>query len=306
MQIDGSGQVNFVNPSSFCNTLDKAYDQGGAGAGKNITADAGAVRVDGTDGFLVTGTAGSGQSMDTEISGAGTRMFFYPHKAALRSGYVDGNAWDDSNVGFYSVGLGYNVTASSYSTTALGYNTVASGKNATALGYFTKAPSFLETATGSYNTDYTPNSTYNWDANDRLFVVGNGQDDTHRSDALIIYKNGNAQFNNKITAPASGNDADMKAYIYGYLNGATGTLSIDTNKSSSGFSVSKVSTGRYRIIFSESGISDYVVMANAVSAGHVRVVTFLENVANNSFDICIWNLSGTLVDSDVSFVVYKK
>jgi|GEM_PF-2145813 len=304
MQIDGSGQVNFVNPSSFCNTLDKAYDQGGAGAGKNITADAGAVRIDGTDGLLVTGTAGTGQSMDTEISGAGTRMFFYPHKAALRSGYVDGTAWDDSNIGFYSVGLGYNVTASSYSTTAIGYNTVASGKNAMALGYFTNAPSFLETVIGSYNTEYIPNSTYNWDGNDRLFVVGNGRDDTHRSDALIIYKSGNALFNNKITAPNSGN-ADMKAYIYGRI---TASGSVVTNASSDGFSVTRNSTGVYTITFSTamSGANDYTVIATSFASSNPEVIT-VSDYTTTSFKIHSWLVTtGTHQDTDFQFVVYKK
>ncbi|UCE19245.1 MAG: hypothetical protein JSV84_02535 [Gemmatimonadota bacterium] len=38
------------------NTLDQAYDQGGAGAGRTITADAGAVEINGDDGLKVTGT----------------------------------------------------------------------------------------------------------------------------------------------------------------------------------------------------------------------------------------------------------
>lgn len=42
------------------NTLDDAYDEGGAGAGKTITADAGAVEIAGPDGLSVAGNVGVG------------------------------------------------------------------------------------------------------------------------------------------------------------------------------------------------------------------------------------------------------
>ncbi|MBI4310851.1 MAG: hypothetical protein HY681_03625 [Chloroflexi bacterium] len=41
-------------------TLDQAYDQGGAGAGRTITADAGAVNIAGADGLTVNGSVGIG------------------------------------------------------------------------------------------------------------------------------------------------------------------------------------------------------------------------------------------------------
>jgi len=44
-------------------TLDQAYDQGGAGAGRTITADAGPVEIAGPDGLTVAGTIKSGSSI---------------------------------------------------------------------------------------------------------------------------------------------------------------------------------------------------------------------------------------------------
>ncbi len=46
--------------SASGNTLDQAYDQGGAGAGRTITADAGAVNIAGADGLTVNGNVGIG------------------------------------------------------------------------------------------------------------------------------------------------------------------------------------------------------------------------------------------------------
>ena len=305
MQTDGAGQVSFVDASNLSISLDQAYDGDGAGAGKNIIADAGAVRINGTDGFLVTGTYGSGNSIDVEVTGSGTRMFFNPKKAAFRAGEAGSNSWNNSNIGNRSIAFGYNTTASGDYSTAIGSGTTASGKLSTVMGDTTTALSRAETVIGSFNTIYTPVSVNGWDTSDRLFVIGNGQDSGHKSDALIVYKNGNTELHNKLTAPISGN-ADMKAYIYGYLNGESGSLSVDTNKSSSGFSVTKVTTGKYRVTFAESGISDYVVSANAVATANPRFVTFVINTGGNNFDIYLWDLSGNLIDSDVSFIVYKK
>ena len=93
------------------NTLDQSYDQGGAGIGKNINATDGAVRINGDDGFLVTGTFGTGNTIDTEVTGNGARMFFNPRKAAFRAGQADGTEWNNSNIGNYSIALGRSNTA---------------------------------------------------------------------------------------------------------------------------------------------------------------------------------------------------
>tara|TARA_R110002012_G_scaffold11137_1_gene50131 strand:+ start:111490 stop:112962 length:1473 start_codon:yes stop_codon:yes gene_type:complete len=113
------------------NTLDEAYDQDGAGTGKTITADSGGVLIQGTDGLQVTGTHGSGATLS--LSGAGTKMFFYPRKSAFRAGGVSGNHWDDSNIGEYSTAFGYNTIASGVYSFASGYQSTASGENSVAI-----------------------------------------------------------------------------------------------------------------------------------------------------------------------------
>ncbi|NMH29186.1 tail fiber domain-containing protein [Flavobacterium silvaticum] len=183
-------------------TLDEAYDHGGAGAGRSITADAGAVSIIGTDGFQVTGTNNAGATLS--LSGAGTRMFFYPRKSAFRAGLVTASQWDDVNIGSASVAFGSNSAASGTAATALGGNTIASAEYSTALGFGstasgntsfaagqnTSALSFSETTLGRFNTTYTPLSASAWNTADRLFSVGNGTSATVRSNALTILKNG--------------------------------------------------------------------------------------------------------------------
>lgn len=188
MTTDGSGNISFTTPSTG-GTLDQSYDFGGAGAGKNITADTGTVRVDGNDGFLVTGTFGSGSSIDSEITGAGTRMFFNPNKAAFRAGEISASQWDDVNIGNNSI--------------AFGYDTQASGNYSIAFGNNTQAPSFSETTIGINNTSYTPISTNSWSGTDRLFSIGNGTSTSTLSNALTIYKDGRMNINDAYTMPNS-------------------------------------------------------------------------------------------------------
>lgn len=131
--------------SNTSGTLDQAYDFGGAGSGRTITADTGAVTIDGTDGLVSTGTIGTGALAPT---GAGVRMVWNPRKAAFRAGHVFGTEWDDANMGAGSVALGYNVRSSGDSSFSSGAYTTASGPYATAFGYLTIASGYASTALG--------------------------------------------------------------------------------------------------------------------------------------------------------------
>jgi len=140
---DGTTQITAY--SGFGNTLDEAYDEGGPGIGRTITADNGSVKINGTDGLLVTGTLNSGT--DVEANGTGTRMFFNPKTAAFRAGFVFGTQWNQSNLGDYSVAMGYQTEATGESTFAVGNNAEATGDNSTAMGYQT-------TASGNYSNSF--------------------------------------------------------------------------------------------------------------------------------------------------------
>lgn len=232
----------WVKIDSNTNTLDQAYDHGGSGLGRTIVADTNPVRIEGTDGFLVTGTFGSGNSV--EVSGTGTRAFFNPKKAAFRSGFVDGTQWDDLNIGnysfaacrnsiasgTYSFAVNENTTASGQSASAFGVSTIASGQNSFALGNSTQAIgvnalasgnitvatgdnalsfgnntqalSFSEVAIGSYNSLYTPSSVSAFNAADRAFVIGNGTGAGNRKDAFEVWKDGRVTINDSYTLPS--------------------------------------------------------------------------------------------------------
>jgi hypothetical protein len=108
-----------------------------------------------------------------------------------------------SAAGSNSTAFGYYTEATATYSTAWGYYTDATGQQSTAWGNSTDARSAYETAMGSYNTDYTPNSTSSWDADDRLFSIGNGTSYSNRSNALSIYKNGTLNINDAYDMPTT-------------------------------------------------------------------------------------------------------
>jgi hypothetical protein len=101
-----------------------------------------------TDGFAVTGTVGSGA---IPITGPGTRVMWYPGKAAFRAGFagtVGENYWDDFLIGLGSAAFGYRTIASGQASTALGSSTKASGDYSIAMGVGTQATGGVGTALG--------------------------------------------------------------------------------------------------------------------------------------------------------------
>jgi hypothetical protein len=98
------------------------------------------VNVNGTAFF--GGTYNSGATDGAPVGGAGTRMFWYPGKAAFRAGAVNGTQWDDANIGLYSTAFGSDVRA-------LGDNAIAVGNRAVAANTGTIAMGEDVTATGA-------------------------------------------------------------------------------------------------------------------------------------------------------------
>ena len=200
-------------------SLDQAYDFGGAGNGKTITADAGAVTIDGTDGLVSTGVYTSGAIAP---SGPGTRMVWNPRKAAFRAGDVDGTQWDDENIGIRSVAFGLRTTASGNSSSAFGQFSTASGDVATAFGRSTASGLFstsfgvLSTASGDYSTVFgvSTDSTGN-------ISTAFGYNTTASGDISLAYGQGTNASGELSTAFGHGTTASGKlSASFGRLNAA--------------------------------------------------------------------------------------
>lgn len=129
----------------------------------------------------------------------------YYDNSSIKLGMHTSNTYSDGNMG------GVN-------SISLGHDAIAEGDYSSALGAGVKAYSNLEIALGSYNTVYTPAGGVNtFVSDDRIFVIGNGTDDSNRSDALVIKKSGEISVENNLIKnladPSDAQDAVTKNYI---------------------------------------------------------------------------------------------
>jgi hypothetical protein len=145
---DATGNATWQNASgSFTagngltwgsNTLNSVWTQNGNNIYKNNSGNVGIGTSTPTALLHTNGTGTSGGNVlfvgeyktnpgNPPASGAGTRMMWYPDKAAFRVGRVTGTHWDKDSIGTYSVAMGEGTTASGWYSTAMGSNTTASG-----------------------------------------------------------------------------------------------------------------------------------------------------------------------------------
>lgn len=187
-------------------------------------------------GLYVPGTYNPDSPADSiPAAGAGTRMMWYPAKAAFRAGRITsppGDDWDPENIGVHSVAFGEDTRASGYSSMAVGlfseatntgalavgaFGPTASGYSAVALGEETAAIGDHATAMGEYTTAATSNSltigecnSANATSDNSLFVAGNGsaldcESGFSGSDALVLKKNGNLSISGVFEGEPTGN-----------------------------------------------------------------------------------------------------
>jgi hypothetical protein len=97
----------------------------------------------------------------------------------------------NTSSGSSSVSVGHmNVAGNPYAV-AIGNNNQTTGHLAVSLGTGIITRSYGETGLGMYNINKTPLAANSSNANDQLLVIGNGNHDQDRSNALVIKKNGN-------------------------------------------------------------------------------------------------------------------
>lgn len=92
-------------------------------------------------------------------SGAGTRMMWYPAKAAFRVGTVDEKQWDKDSIGLYSFSSGYDTKSIGIYSTSTGFQTNANGYAACSMGHGTTAIGTNSTSMGFQTNAIGSNAT---------------------------------------------------------------------------------------------------------------------------------------------------
>ena len=138
-----------------------------------------------------TGSYATALGYFSKAEGSFATAFGY-YANARANGSVAGG-YETTASGTSSISLGSGTVASGLASVSLGLETVASGRAAIALGRDVVAPSAYEIVVGSKNEPYSPVSTTEWELEDRLFSIGNGNVVDHN--ALTVLKNGNVGIN---------------------------------------------------------------------------------------------------------------
>jgi len=143
------------------------------------------------------------------FSGPGNTMphqtLDYGSSSVLTEGLGDTRylAKSGTATGVSAISLGSGTNASGNYSTAMGQGTTASGDFSAALGVSSSASSYAEVAMGQFNVGGA-NPTV-WVATDPLLELGNGTSSTSRSDAFVVYKNGNVTISGNMTANGASN-----------------------------------------------------------------------------------------------------
>ena len=192
-------------------------------AGLHIVKDAGVV---------ASGNFGGSQTLG--VTGAGTRMMWWPQKAAFRTGRLLTDAivpgdettfWNDDSLGNYSFASGYNVKASgAYSSCfgnfadASGANSFASGKFATASGTGSVAMGLETDATGNYAMAV---NNYNAAKGKSAFAAGNSNR-AEGDNAATFGSNNAAEGDQSFAAGIYNATRGENSSVFGSNNIATG------------------------------------------------------------------------------------
>ncbi len=218
MSTDGAGNVSWITQPATPSVTFSTTNNITSNANGNIA----------TDDFVF----GSTQLDDIENNASDNiKMYFDKSKGSFRAGTaLDGSGdafvWNPANAGDYSVAMGRYSLAQGIAATAFGTNNNAGGENAFAAGFQNLASRPATVAIGANNSvsgfyavgigrgtqsttygqytiglfsEFVNGSDATYVASDPLFVIGNGVDDSNRTNALVMRKNGNTQLNGQLT-----------------------------------------------------------------------------------------------------------
>lgn len=136
----------------------------------------------------------------TEVAGKYSTAMGYRTIAGGQASTAMG--WSTEAAGDYATAMGQNTLASSFGSTVMGFNTQAYGLQATAMGAGTQANGSYSTVMGFSTTaqayisvvlgrhNIIAGNPTSWDQDDPILVVGNGSDNSNRSNAFTLLKDG--------------------------------------------------------------------------------------------------------------------
>jgi hypothetical protein len=226
-----------------------------------------------TRGFLVTGTFNAASTVPD--LGVGSRLMFYPGKAAFRSGYVGGTLWDNASVGSYSTAMGLNSIASGYVSVSIGATNSASSDYAVALGRSNNATGAHSIAMGFASDATAPHSIAigdNASATSDYAVALGASTTASGTYGMAIGKNTTAS---GFASTAMGNWVSTSGFEGAFAIGDNSTTSTMQSFVANGFR--SRFAGGYRLLTNSAANLGVVLLPDGGSWGTISDVRLKEN-----------------------------
>lgn len=137
---------------------------------------------------ILGGYSNTINSSSSVIAGGHGHIIDAPYASIL--GGIENKVHSGAAWGVIGGGYGNEVYGST-STIVNGTYNVATGKLSTVMGTGNNAYSWCETVIGQFNDYNSSSNPDEWIETDHLFVIGNGDDEGARSNAMVVLKNGN-------------------------------------------------------------------------------------------------------------------
>jgi hypothetical protein len=230
------------------------------------------------------------------VSGAGSRMMWYPQKAAFRVGIVDNTNWDKDSIGRFSFATGYNTRSVGEGAFAAGVSSVAKGSYSTSMGYSTQALGSYSTsmgdetiASGDYSTSMGNYATASGDYSTSIgyATTANGIASTSMGNLTIA----NGDNSTSIGAYTHANGSESTSMGYGsYANGIASTSmgygTIASGNYSSSMSFSTTASGDYSTSMGlstrASGVASSSMGLSTISRSNYSLVVGKFNDTSNT------------------------
>lgn len=202
---------------------------------------------------------------------------------------------------YASTAIGNQTFATGFSSVSMGTRTYATGDHSTTMGDSVTARAYASLTIGRFNDSIITSSPTTWVSSDPLFIIGNGTGDFTRSNAFVVYKNGNTILQGELTRPESGPNKNLLPICYGSVSSAAAI-----NSGTNNFSVSSSATGVYEIAITSETYTNVGFTTNVTASNVVNFRAAVTNANGGNLVVRIFDIAGNLVDAAFHFVVYKQ
>jgi len=219
-------------------------------------------------GIIAEGVFGGASDDVLTLAGAGTRLMWYPKKAAWRAGTVSSSQWDDASIGNNSVAMGTSTTASGAQSTVSGGSLNGATQTGAFVGggYNNQATQTYATISGGFrNTASGNRATIGGGGSNSVMTAGHtasGNFSTISGGERNTASNTYATVAGGILNTASGQYATVSG---GYNNQATGDYSVVGGGGNSLLALTNQTSGSFSVI--AGGYDNEIISGSSTISG---------------------------------------